>query len=77
MYILRKPEDQSRIVCFTSDIYFSTDPKPRAMDKGMTYGTQGNQILLGIIAALAAKFLVMNLKVHSAPAALASPAVAA
>jgi hypothetical protein len=46
------------------------------MDKGVRYGTQGNQILLGIIAAFAAKFLVMNLKVHSAPAALAAPAAA-
>jgi hypothetical protein len=31
--------------------------------------------LFGIIAALAAKFLVVNLKIQPAPAVLASPAI--
>jgi hypothetical protein len=41
----------------------------------MASGAKRNQILLGIITGLAAKFLVMNLKVRHRAAGLASPAV--
>jgi hypothetical protein len=34
-----------------------------------------NQVLLGIIAALAAKFFVVNLEIRSRPAILASPSI--
>ena len=33
------------------------------MYAGVACGTEGNQVLLGIVAGLAAKFLVMNLKI--------------
>ena len=42
----------------------------------MASGTQGDQVLFGIIAALAAKFLVVNLKIRPGAATLASPAIA-
>jgi hypothetical protein len=38
-------------------------------------GTQGNQILLRIISALAAELLVVNLQIQPASATLAPPAV--
>jgi hypothetical protein len=47
------------------------------MCQGVTYETERNQVLLGIITTLAAKILVVNLKVRPGPAALASPTVAA
>jgi len=37
--------------------------KPVLMYAGVACGTEGNQVLLGIVAGLAAKFLVMNLKI--------------
>src|ERR1700682_194809 len=43
----------------------------------MASGAQGNQVLFGIIAALAAKFLMVNFKIRPGPTALASPAVPA
>lgn len=43
----------------------------------MTCDAHCNQILFRIIAALATKFLVVNLQVRSAPAALAFPAITA
>jgi hypothetical protein len=43
----------------------------------VTYGTERNQVLLGIIAAMAAKILVVNLKVRPGPARLTSPTVTA
>ena len=43
----------------------------------MASSAERDQVLLGIIAALAAKFLVVNLQVRPGPATLASPAVAA
>ena len=33
------------------------------MHAGVACGTEGNQVLLAIVAGLAAKFLVMNLKI--------------
>ena len=47
------------------------------MHKGMASSTQRDQVLLGIIAALAAKFLVVNLQIRSGPTTLALPAVTA
>ena len=35
----------------------------RRMHAGVACGTEGNQVVLGIVAGLAAKFLVMNLKI--------------
>ena len=43
----------------------------------MAVGAEGNQILFRIVAALAAKLLVVNLQVRPGSARLASPAVAA
>ena len=43
----------------------------------MASGAQGNQVLFGIIAALAAKFLMVNFKIRHHTARLASPAIAA
>jgi hypothetical protein len=37
-------------------------PAPSVMDGGVAPGTKRNQVLLGIVTCLAAKFLVMNLK---------------
>ena len=48
-----------------------------AMRKRMASDTQGNQVLLGIISALATKFFVVNLEVRPGPARLTSPTVAA
>jgi len=42
----------------------------------MTLGAQGDQVRVIIIALLAAQLLVMNLKVLSGTADLASPAIA-
>jgi hypothetical protein len=42
----------------------------------MTFGTQGNQVLFGVITTLAAKVLVVNLEIQTAPTDLASPAIA-
>jgi len=47
------------------------------MHKGMAPSTQRDQVLLGIITALAAKFRVVNLQIRSGPTALALPAVTA
>jgi hypothetical protein len=41
----------------------------------MTSGTQGNQVLFGVIPALAAKFFVVNLQIQPAAAVLASPTI--
>ena len=46
------------------------------MCTGMASGTQGDQVLLGIVARVATQFLVMNLQIRAAPTALASPAIA-
>ena len=35
----------------------------RRMHAGVACGTEGNQVVLAIVAGLAAKFLVMNLKI--------------
>jgi len=37
--------------------------KPVLMYAGVASGTEGNQVVLAIVAGLAAKFLVMNLKI--------------
>ncbi len=37
--------------------------KPVLMHAGVACGTEGNQVVLAIVAGLAAKFLVMNLKI--------------
>ena len=37
--------------------------KPVLMYAGVACGTEGNQVVLAIVAGLAAKFLVMNLKI--------------
>jgi hypothetical protein len=42
----------------------------------MAVGAQGNQIFFGIVAPVAAKCLVVNLKVRLGSAPLASPAIA-
>jgi hypothetical protein len=46
------------------------------MQAGVADSTKGDQVLLGIIARLAAKFLVVNLKIRHCAATLASPAIA-
>ena len=38
-------------------------PGQRLMHAGVACGTEGNQVLLAIVAGLAAKFLMMNLKI--------------
>jgi hypothetical protein len=43
----------------------------------VTYEAERNQVLLGIITALTTKFLVVNLQIRSASAALTSPTIAA
>jgi hypothetical protein len=47
------------------------------MQAGMTNSTEGDQVLLRIIAGLAAKLLVVNLKIRHGAARLAPPAVTA
>jgi len=42
----------------------SLRPRKNAlMHAGVACGTEGNQVVLGIVTGLAAKFLVMNLKI--------------
>ena len=41
----------------------------------MAFHAKGDQILLGVVAALAAKCLVVNLKIRHRAATLASPTV--
>ena len=41
----------------------------------MTGGTQSDQVLLGVVAQLTAKLLVMNLKIAQTAARLTSPAI--
>src|SRR6476660_191896 len=45
------------------------------MDQRMTCGTQRDQVLFRIFAALAAKFFVLHLQIHHAAAVLTSPAI--
>jgi len=45
------------------------------MDASVAFGAQGNQVLLGIVAGMATKFLVVDLKVGHFAARLTSPAV--
>ena len=45
------------------------------MHKRMASGTQRNQVLFGIITALATKLLVVNLQIQSAAATLTPPAI--
>ena len=45
------------------------------MHQRVTSAAESNQVFLGIIAALAAKFLVVNLQIRSGATRLASPAV--
>jgi hypothetical protein len=45
------------------------------MHGGVACSTEGNQILARIIAGVAAKFLVVNLKVGHRAARLASPTI--
>ena len=47
------------------------------MHASVASGTKGNQVLIGIVARLATKFLVVNFKVRHRAARLASPAIAA
>jgi hypothetical protein len=49
----------------------------QAMHNCVASVTQRDQVVLRIIAALAAKILVMNFQVRSGPATLASPAITA
>ena len=46
------------------------------MHNGVAYRTKCDQVLLGIIAEVTAKFLVVNLKIGHCATQLASPAVA-
>jgi hypothetical protein len=45
------------------------------MQLRMTSGTEGNQVLLGIVSSLASVLLLVHLKVQPRAASLASPAV--
>jgi hypothetical protein len=47
-----------------------------AMWHRVTCEAQRNQVLLGIITAVAAEILVVNFQIRSRPAPLASPAIA-
>jgi hypothetical protein len=53
--MIRRPAGKRRATGSTSEF--------RRMHAGVACGTEGNQVLLGILAGLAAKFLVMNLKI--------------
>jgi hypothetical protein len=46
------------------------------MDIVVAFGTESNKVLIGVVAAPAAKFLVMNLQIRHRPAVLAAPTVA-
>jgi hypothetical protein len=45
------------------------------MDLVMAASTEGDQVFFGVITAVAAKFLVVNLQIRSRATQLASPAV--
>jgi hypothetical protein len=47
-----------------------------AMQRNVAFSAKRNQVLLRIIAGLAAKFFVMNLEIGHRAARLASPSVA-
>jgi hypothetical protein len=47
------------------------------MHGGVAFAAQRDQILLGIVAGMAAKLLVVNLKIRHRAARLASPAIPA
>ena len=49
----------------------------RPVQPFMAFRTKGNQVFFGIVAALTTKFLVVNLQIRSASAALARPTIAA
>jgi hypothetical protein len=56
----------------------STEAVPtnlQAMHLRVTFGTERDQILVGIVSSLASILFVVDLKLHLRPANLASPAV--
>ena len=62
---------------FSLDEFCSCGLVGTAMQQGMAPRAQRDQVFLGVVASLASKFLVVNLKVRSGSARLTSPAVAA